>query len=210
MSRTLSIALVGVLALGVFSADATAQRDAGAKARGEVGTGFWTPANRRPRNSVRAYAFRSATVSRQVATTAVVDANRSFSYQPVDFHAGDRVLIDRDDVKLMMGSKVVGRLENGSVFQVTRVINGWLGAVIENEGQKLEGWVWHGNAAKEGSESNSEEATEQSASGQVMRSFSYEPALATPLRQATEQTQRPRRNFSPEDRQHPGRHRFPE
>ena len=62
----------------------------------------------------------------------------------------------------------------------------------------------------EGSESNAEEAAEQPASGQVTRSFSYEPALATPSRQATEQTPRPRRNFSPEDRQHPGRHRFPE
>ena len=65
---TALIALVAILANGTVT---FAQRDAGAKARGEVGAGFW--GSQSGRSSARSYAPSFST-----------DARRSYSYSPAD------------------------------------------------------------------------------------------------------------------------------
>ncbi len=117
---------------------AYAQRDAGAKARGEVGKGFWSQ-TKRPRPSVRGY--------RPYANEPTREVYRAFSYAPstpplASIQAGDRVTVDRDTANMMKGKAVVGNLKNGQEFTVRRVERGWLGTEIEQDGHKLNGWVW--------------------------------------------------------------------
>lgn len=77
-----------VLFVGV-SSEALAQRDAGAKIRGEFGTGFYS----RPRSSTRSYRYQAPSYTQRVAPSAVIEtappetaqaptARRAFSYEP--------------------------------------------------------------------------------------------------------------------------------
>jgi len=66
-----SMAMVAITVLLTSAAPAYAQRDAGAKARGEFGAGFWNPKNQtRP------------------LTPSVVATQRSYSYEPTAAVAG--------------------------------------------------------------------------------------------------------------------------
>ena len=56
---------------------------------------------------------------------------------------GDMVVVKGDSVKMMKGREAVGTVPNGLKFKVTKVINGWLGAIVEVDGHRLDGWIWH-------------------------------------------------------------------
>ena len=130
------------------AAVASAQRDAGAKARGEFGTGFWssqydrsggvsrTSRSRSPQGSV--YARRQTAQEREY---------RVSSYEPTRAVTGDTVTIVKDGAPVMRGSERLGTLDKGHQFKVLKVLNGWLGTVVEDGGQSIRGWVWHEDAA---------------------------------------------------------------
>jgi hypothetical protein len=139
MSRLLLIGMVVAMTSGMWTADAMAQRDAGAKARGEFGTGFWNPQHRRPSSGAASYQ----------PSQPRGETYRRFSYEPVGIHPGDTVVLNGDNVKMMKGTVVVGAVPNGQEFKVTKVVNGWLGAVVEVDGRKLTDWVWHKNVSLE-------------------------------------------------------------
>jgi len=139
MKRALSLLLMGII-LAVLSSgwttDGWAQRDVGAKARGEFGTGFW---NSKSRQSTGRASYQPAQAS--------TESYRRFSYQPTRIQAGDNVIVKGDGVKLMKGANTVGVIGDGTKFKVTKVIDGWLGSSVEVEGRKLAGWVWHESVA---------------------------------------------------------------
>jgi hypothetical protein len=90
---------------------------------------------------------------------------------------GDTVVVKGDDIKLMMGATVVGTVPSGLEFQATKVINGWVGAVVELEGRKLSGWIWHGNVALQvKAASGSLQVPAEGSEVPRSRSFSYEPS----------------------------------
>ena len=122
MLRQVLIGMLTTALLGAVAASAPAQRDAGAKARGEYGTGFWgqRPAAR------RYYAGPSFYVP-----APTVDNYRSFSYEPIAIAPGDEVTVSVKEAKMMRGRTLVGTLAEGQKFNVTRIENGWLGTVVE-------------------------------------------------------------------------------
>lgn len=167
MSRLLLMGLLGAMMSGVWTTEAIAQRDAGAKARGEVGTGFWNPMYRRSRSG--SYSFRPARPR--------AESYRSFSYQPTEINPGDTVVVKDDAVKIMDGTNVVGTVPNGLQFKVNKVLNGWLGTVVDVDGQALKGWIRRGNVElAEKAASKLPEATCENTQVSNYRSFSYEPS----------------------------------
>ena len=88
MSATKFLLAALVLVTGFGSSEAFAQRDAGAKIRGEFGTGFYS----RSRSSTRSYRYAPPTYARSVAPSMVAPATpemagaptarRAFSYEP--------------------------------------------------------------------------------------------------------------------------------
>jgi hypothetical protein len=73
------------------------------------------------------------------------DSYRLFSFEPLGINPGETAVVDREGARLMYGPNVVGDLPQGAEFRVTRIVNGWLGAVIERDGRQLKGWVWNGD-----------------------------------------------------------------
>ncbi|MBW3601062.1 MAG: hypothetical protein KY475_27815 [Planctomycetes bacterium] len=71
------------------------------------------------------------------------ESYRVFSFEPIGINPGDTVVVSRGDVKLMRGPNAVGEVPQGLQFRVTKVINGWLGAVVDVNGQQLKGWIWN-------------------------------------------------------------------
>ncbi len=70
---------------------------------------------------------------------------RSFSFEPTAIQPGDTVVVNRNQVRLMRGQTVVGSAPVGLTFQATKVINGWVGAVVEINGREVHGWIWNGD-----------------------------------------------------------------
>lgn len=68
---------------------------------------------------------------------------RVSSYEPTPIAAGETVAIAKDTARIMYGTREVGTLEKGREFKALRVVNGWLGAVVEENGQTKRGWIWH-------------------------------------------------------------------
>lgn len=135
MNRLLSIGLAVAIVVGASSV-ALAQRDIGAKFRGEFGQGFW--------NS-------SAQTSRPTAyyqpAQPAPESYRTYSYEPLGINTGDEMVVTTDSAKLMSGRSVVGTLKKGVEFRVTGVANGWLGAEIKLEGNTFKGWIWNTEVA---------------------------------------------------------------
>ena len=142
-----------------------AQRDAGAKARGEFGAG---PSSRSYSTwSGRAFSYRPL--------QAETESYRSFTYEPVTIEAGQNVVVRGTGVRMMKGSEVVATVPRDTEFQVTKVVNGWLGAVVEIDGQQLNGWIWHGNVSTQDRSVDTPQTLRQE-STRSYRSFSYEPS----------------------------------
>jgi hypothetical protein len=171
MSRLLLMGLVGTAIIGslALGGNALAQRDAGAKARGDM-RGFWDQGIRRSGGPSVVY---------QPASPRS-ESYRRFSYQPIEIERGDFVVVQGDNVQMMRGKDVVGIVPKGSEFKVTKVVNGWLGGVVDVEGQKLNGWVRHNAVSpKQQAAAESSESARNESSAQAIRRFSYEPAPST-------------------------------
>lgn len=180
MFRFMLVGLLAIAMSGFWVAEGMAQRDAGAKARGDFGR-FWDQGRASQRE-------RSYYVQPMQATEQAV---RSFSYEPARFMEGDEVVVAGQDVRMMVGRDVIGNMPDGLHFRVVKVVDGWLGAIIEVDGQQMKGWVRNTNvrSANEGA------SVEQP---QEMRRFSYEPA------QRVRSKEKQKYHTPPEVRQHPG------
>jgi hypothetical protein len=77
--------------------------------------------------------------------TPAAESYRSFSYEPVPVSSGETVVVGPRQALVMVGPREVGVLDSGQPFTVSRVVNGWLGAIVEQDGKELRGWVWHRN-----------------------------------------------------------------
>lgn len=180
MLRVMLVGLLAVVASGLSSVEAFAQRDAGAKMRGDQ-RAFWDSGSRSYRGE--AFSFR--------ARRPAMESSRRFSYEPMGIEPGDMVTVSRDDVKVMRGTNLVGVMAKGTQFKVLKVVDGWLGTVTEVSGKTLDGWVWHKDvsAGAANAEKKAEKPVEK-AQARDGRRYSYEPALpAGPVR-----TFEPRKN----------------
>jgi hypothetical protein len=172
-----AVVLVAVLT----TPNAFAQRDAGSKARGDM-TDFWG------RRTQRASSRGSANMRANRVLPSAVESYRSFSYVPAapSLSAGDAVVVANDDTKLMSGRDVVASVPRGTAFTVTNVTNGWLGAVVEIDGKKANGWIRNSDvrAADLGAVVEQEPAqdvqiaAQPSPAVQQYRSFSYQPSAS--------------------------------
>lgn len=84
-----------VVALAVFGmvlgGEAFAQRDAGAKARGEFGKGFWnSPSQARVSRSTPIRVMSPVRSSYQAGTSQATESYRSFSYEPAPNATNDK------------------------------------------------------------------------------------------------------------------------
>ncbi len=167
MLRVMLVGLLAIVASGMSSSDALAQRDAGAKARGDQ-RAFWDSGSRGYRGE--AFSFR--------VRRADAEPTRRFSYEPMGIEPGEMVTVSQDGVKVMRGTNVVGTMAKGTPFKVLKVVDGWLGTVTEVNGKMLDGWVWHKNvstgAAK--TEQKTEKSADMAQAGDGRR-YSYEPTL---------------------------------
>lgn len=186
MLRLLLVGFMAATMTGLWASDVLAQRDAGAKARGDYGRGFWSQYDRSPRGG--SFYYQPAGPSEE--------SYRSFSYQPINIHAGDNVAVRGQGVRLMLGNDVVGIIPQGMNFKVTKEVNGWLGAVVDMDGQQMKGWVWHANVRQAAPEAAIVEP--QAVEPQEFRRFSYEPSPQPQRRTST------KRLSPPEVRLHPG------
>ncbi len=118
-------------------------------------------------------AYRSFSYSPSYQSSASEPSYRSFSYEPVGINAGDTVVVSGGDADMKRGTDAVGTLPNETEFVVTKVKGGWLGAVVEVDGQTLNGWVRHENVRLAGSDDAVETGP---AEDQEFRRFSYEPS----------------------------------
>jgi hypothetical protein len=81
-------------------------------------------------------ASRSNSVPRQVVS------RRAYSYEPSPvFKAGDTVVVAKATSELKIGDRVITKLPKGTRFTVVAVQGGWIGANVEQNGQKLSGWL---------------------------------------------------------------------
>jgi len=149
MSRFLFSLFVAAAVTGLCSSEAMAQRDAGSKARGEFGKGFWSSTNRGSSSAVNRGYYSSPQPANSVTNS---QDYRSFSYEPVAINRGDSVVVDRDNVNMMLGNQSLGNVPKDTTFKVIQVTNGWLGAEIDMNGRKVKGWVWNKNVRSEAAE----------------------------------------------------------
>lgn len=199
MSRTAFVGLIAIVLLAAGATEALAQRDSGAKARGEIGTGFW---------GQRSTGSQYYASPRVYQPAPAVGTYRSFSYEPQAIQPGDTVVVQAPEARVMSGRDQVGALDSGQEFEVTRVVNGWLGVVTERDGEELRGWVWHRDVTPQ---ATTPPATSRGvAPQQGFRRFSYEPAQVPALTApAPVQRSRPAQQPTPpEVRLRPGTRRY--
>jgi len=107
---------------------------------------------------------------------------QSYSYQPMTFHAGDKVVVSADHANLMKGMDTVATVNKGQAFDILKVQGPWLGAEIEMDGKKLTGWIWSQQvvAVNQPSPSAPDQTARAMPQQQERRSFSYEPSYSQP------------------------------
>jgi hypothetical protein len=70
------------------------------------------------------------------------ETRQAFSYEPLDFRVGDRVVIAKDNTVLKVEHTVLATLNKGQEFMVTHIQGPWVATSLEVNGNKLVGWVW--------------------------------------------------------------------
>jgi hypothetical protein len=144
MSKIFSVTALIVAISAMSAADAFAQR--GADRLGILKPHYGSSGGMSRSNygfSQRAPMYSSRPASPIYAQPAPENAYRSFSLEPIGIRPGDTVAVRRENARLMLGPNVVGTAPAGLTFKVTKVVNGWLGAVVEINGQQHKGWIWN-------------------------------------------------------------------
>ena len=122
------------------TSDVLAQKDAGAKMRGESTTRFWHPKYRVSRPaSCDCYSCLSRELSVRDDSSSESGATDS---------AGT-VVITQNPVKLMSGRSIVATIPQGRAIHVRKATKGWLGAEVEVDGKTFKGWIWGANVTRQ-------------------------------------------------------------
>lgn len=169
-----AIAAIAAVALVMIGSPAYAQRDAGAKIRGDYSFGA-SPS----RSYSRGFVQPQRSFSYEPAEAPVI--RRSYSYIADKFHVGDKATVAAHQANLMIGTEVHGALDKGTTFDVRKVDGPWLWTEVEINGKKASGWVWYGSVTLAGEPSSDTAAQPQP----VRRSFSYEPSYETGRRSSS-------------------------
>jgi hypothetical protein len=131
--KTLQLLFVALtlVAFGYETPTASAQTDWGAawKANGMRGMRDDSTSTSRSRS----YARRSYVPS---------ETRQMFSYEPLDFRVGDKVVVTKDSANLKVERTILATLSKGQVFTVTHIQGPWVATTLEIDGKKLNGWVW--------------------------------------------------------------------
>lgn len=70
------------------------------------------------------------------------ETRQMFSYEPLDFRVGDKVVVAKDSANLKVERTVLATLNKGQAFTVTHIQGPWVATTLEIDGRKLSGWVW--------------------------------------------------------------------
>ncbi len=168
-----AVAAVVAAALVIISSPANAQRDAGAKIRGDYSFGG------SPRSYSQGFVQPQRSFSYEPAEAPA--ARRGYSYVADMFHVGDKATVSAHEAKLMIGTETHGTVDKGTTFEIRKVEGPWLWTEVEIDGKKLSGWVWFGSVTLAGQSSGDTAARPQAA----RRSFSYEPSYETGRRSSS-------------------------
>ena len=57
------------------------------------------------------------------------------------FKAGDTAVVAKAAAELKVGNRVVASVPQGTQFKVLAVQGTWIGASVEQKGQKFSGWI---------------------------------------------------------------------
>lgn len=144
-----------VAALALPERPVQAQRDAGAKLRGDIGRYSGRAAQPSPRATSprvvspqpRAFAPQPVTPAQRRAVMPAqpqpaVDPYAAYSLQPLRFEVGDKVRAVRN-THLMRGRRVLGSVAAGQQLRVLRIRGPWIGVVTQADGREVGGWVWY-------------------------------------------------------------------
>lgn len=166
MRRKLAIPVgAAVLAALSFAAlPATAQRDAGAKIRGDAGRysgrDWSAPSAAAPRAVYPArpsYSVTPGYTPQATATNTPVrptpESYEAYSVQPLPFVVGDYVTVVGDSTRLMRGRQTLGYVPVGQQLRVLRIRGPWVGVATEIDGRQAGGWLWYSQVAPAGSSS---------------------------------------------------------
>jgi len=133
--------LVGFVALSLVTSATWAagwgwDRDAGAKMRGEYGTG----------SVARSTYVPQATSAQVYAPVPAADSfsYRSYSYQPAPAATGLKVgdiARATTNTALTIGDKTLGTLASGQQVHVVEICGSWIGVEAVQGGKTLRGWV---------------------------------------------------------------------
>lgn len=154
--------LAGALAALVLSASpAEAQRDAGAKLRGDAGrysgrTGGSTPRAISPRAG---YALPPGAVARpgysavqpgvtSVQPQPVAESDQAYSVVPLEFEVGDNVTVVSDSALLMRGRRAIGSVPPGRQLRVLQIRGPWVGVAAEIDSRNVGGWLWYSHVER--------------------------------------------------------------
>lgn len=146
--------LVGTVAVLVLpSSAAEAQRDAGAKLRGETGRYSGRPSGATPRtvSPQPSYSARPG-FAIQPGTTVVQpqpspEPYEAYSVQPLPFSVGDDVAVVSESARLMRGRRTLGTVPGGQQLRVLRIRGPWIGVVTNVDGREVGGWLWYSQVA---------------------------------------------------------------
>lgn len=152
--------LAGLLAaLALSDSPAAAQRDAGAKLRGDTGRysgrtggqaprvvtprpGFGyaaQPGAARPSNSPQ-----PSVAAAQPQASAVTEA---YSIAPLPFEIGDDVQVTAELAQLMRGRSAIGGIPAGTQLRVLQIRGPWVGVAAVINGREVGGWLWYSQVA---------------------------------------------------------------
>jgi hypothetical protein len=70
------------------------------------------------------------------------ETRQMFSYEPLDFRVGDKVVVAKDAANLKVERTILATLAKGQEFTVTHIQGPWVATTLDVDGKKLNGWVW--------------------------------------------------------------------
>jgi hypothetical protein len=70
------------------------------------------------------------------------ETRQMFSYEPLDFRVGDKVVVTKDSANLKVERTILAILNKDQVLTVTHIQGPWVATTLEVDGKKLNGWVW--------------------------------------------------------------------
>jgi hypothetical protein len=66
---------------------------------------------------------------------------RAYSYEPASLQAGDTAVVAKANAEVKLGDRVLATLPQGTQFKVLQTQGTWVGAAVEQNGQKITGWI---------------------------------------------------------------------